>query len=219
MSRKLLCLLAALLLVGTAFRPTAAHAQEQIGILAFDPGSGGSGDEFDIQNITGPTDSGLGLSTTTPYVTGTVLLDSLSLTVTGGSGAGVYGSSYFSASPFDTISFNGTPEDFAGATSAVLTGDFSTTSLVMSSGGPITVLDGFTTTLTGTLPGGLLDDGSTDNAADTVYIIATNTTGGGGPVTPEPEPFIMVGTGLTALVGIRRKIFMASLRRFVRGGF
>ena len=80
MIRRLLSLPIALLLVGVAFTPIAAYAQEQIGILQFDPGSSGTGNEFDVLNITG-VNSGLGSNTTTTYVTNEIDLSDLSLSV------------------------------------------------------------------------------------------------------------------------------------------
>ncbi|HEV2619199.1 MAG TPA: hypothetical protein VGU23_04595, partial [Acidobacteriaceae bacterium] len=121
MIRKLLCLPAVLLLIGFASRPVAAFAQEQIGILEFDPGSGGSGNEFDILNITGANSFGGAFGTTPTYVTNEIDLSGLSLTVLG-SGA-PYATTTFTLAP-DGISFNGSPANFTGATSATLTGTF-----------------------------------------------------------------------------------------------
>jgi hypothetical protein len=208
MSRKLLCLPAALLLVGIAFVPIAA-AQEQIGILEFNPPSNGvsADSEFDILNITG-TNSGQGYNSTTTYVTNQVLLTSLSLSVYDGATLlGTFGPSYFSeAGGTDPLELNGTPELFTGATSAVLTGDFSTTTLDMNSGGPFTVNATFSATISDST--GLVE------GSDYQYIVATNGSSGPPPTTPEPESLLMVGTGLTALAGLRRRFLMASIRRF-----
>jgi hypothetical protein len=208
MRRKLLCLLAALLLVGTAFAPAAAFAQEQIGMLQFNPNSsGGSGNEFDILNITGvnAAPSPFGFQTTPTYVTNEVDLSGLSLTVSGSNAP--YPATTFTLDSLDGISWTGSPADFTGATSATLTGTFGETTLDMSDGSFVTIDPTFSATISD--PTGL-------TLSDFEYIVATNaSTGGGGtPVVPEPEPFIMVGTGLAALAGIRRRFFMSSIRRF-----
>lgn len=208
MSRKLFCLLAAALLVGTVFSPIIV-AQEQIGILQFDPGSSGGGDEFDILNITG-VNAGLDYNTTPTYVTTEVDLSNLSLSVYNGATLeATYGSSYFTLDPLDGISFDGAPEDFVGDTSAVLTGTFSPTTLTLSDSSTDTIDSDFSATISD--PTGLLA------GTDYVYIVATNGTSGPPPATPEPESFLMVGTGLTALAGLRRRFFMASIRKLSSG--
>jgi hypothetical protein len=79
----------------------------------------------------------------------------------------------------------------------------------MSDGSTDSVDSTFSTTITD--PTGLV--ASTDYA----YIVATNGASGPPPATPEPESFLMVSTGLTALAGIRRRFLMASIRRFSSG--
>jgi hypothetical protein len=202
MFRSLICLPFALLLVGVAFIPIAASAQEQIGILEFDPGSGGTGNEFDILNITG-ANSGFGFQTTSTYVTNEVDLSDLSLTVSGSDAP--YTATTFSVAA-DGISWDGTPTDFTGATSATLTGTFLETTLDLSDGTTVTIDPTFTTTISD--PTGLTE-------ADFEYITATTSSSGTTPpaVTPEPADLILVGTGLITLAGIRRKFAMASIRK------
>jgi hypothetical protein len=202
MSRKLICLLA-LVLVGSAFAP-ALVAQETLGYLFFDSNAPGS--EFDIQNATGADDF---LSPDTNPVTTTVTFSSLQLVVSFETGPNqIFTESYFTASPFDTTSLSGAEESaFTSLTdpavSAVLTGALSTTSLSLSGvGSPVTVLSTFSTTITD--PTGLEPD------VDYAIITAKNaSTGPSGPpgVTPEPESLVMVATGLVAgLAGFRRRI-------------
>ncbi len=200
MIRRLLYLPVALLLVGIAFVPIAASAQEQIGILEFNPGSGGTGNEFDILNITG-VNAGLGLQTTSTWVTTSVDLTGLSLSVAG-SGAPYDPTTFTLAS--DGISWDGSPADFTGATSATLTGTFVETLLDINDGTTVTIDPSFSAEISD--PTGLTE-------SDYEYI--TTTTGSTGPsVTPEPDDFILVGTGLMALAGIRRRFVMASVRKF-----
>ena len=143
MNRRLLYLPVALLLVGIAFAPIAASAQEQIGILEFDPGSSGTGNEFDILNITGVNAAAppFGFQTTPTYVTSKVDLTGLSLTVSGS--AAPYSPTTFTLAP-DGISWNGSPADFTGATSATLTGTFVETLLDISDGSTVTIDPTFT---------------------------------------------------------------------------
>jgi hypothetical protein len=205
MSRKLLAPLAALLLVGVAFAPAAAFAQTTVGYISVNIPSSGGTTEFDITGYTG-SESTL-LNTDPNPITTAVTLSDLSLTV---------GSSTFTLLA-DGVSYAGTPElasILSGVDSATLTGQFDETVLTLSDSTTETVEADFSATILGDGTDGNLQDG------DFAFIIATPvTSGGGGPVTPEPEPFIMVGTGLTALAGMRRRFLMASLRKFATGGF
>jgi hypothetical protein len=204
MIRSLLCLPVALLLVGIACTPIAASAQEQIGILQFDPGSAGTGNELDILNITGVNAAAppFGLQTTPTYVTNEVDLSDLSLTVSGSDAP--YATTTFSLAP-DGISWDGSPADFTGATSATLTGTFVETTLDLSDGSTVTIDPTFSAVISD--PTGLTE-------SDFEYITATNASSGPPSLTPEPDDFILVGTGLMALAGIRRRFLMASVRRF-----
>ena len=200
MIRRLLCLPVSLLLVGIAFAPIAASAQEQIGILEFNPGSGGTGNEFDILNITG-VNAGMGFQTTTTWVTTSVDLSGLDLSVAG-SGSPYATTTFTLAS--DGISWDGSPADFTGATSATLTGTFVETLLDISDGSTVTIDPTFSATISD--PTGLTE-------SDFEYITATEGSSGPPPV-PEPNDFILVGTGMMALAGIRRRFVTASVRKF-----
>jgi hypothetical protein len=199
--RRLLCLLVALLLVGISYAPIAASAQEQIGILEFNPGSSGTGNEFDILNITG-VNSTDGLQSTLTYVTNQIDLSGLSLSVSGSNAP--YATTTFTLDSLDGISWNGSPTDFTGATSATLTGTFDETTLDLSDGTTVTIDPNFSATISD--PTGLTE-------SDFEYITATAASTGP-TVTPEPDDFILVGTGLMALAGIRRRFVVASFRRF-----
>jgi len=200
MIRRLLYLPVALLLVGIAFAPIAAYAQEQIGILQFDPGSDGTGNEFDILNITG-VNAGMGFQTTATWVTTSVDLSGLSLSVAGSNSP--YAATTFTLAP-DGISWDGSPADFTGATSATLTGTFVETLLDISDGSTVTIDPTFSATISD--PTGLTE-------SDFEYITATEGSSGPPPV-PEPNDFILVGTGMMALAGIRRRFVTASVRKF-----
>jgi len=207
MSRKLLCLLAALLLVGAAFAPTAAVAQTTIGYIIIDPTSAGD-IEFDIYGYTG---SEVSLNPDSNPITTAVTLSDLSLTV----GSNVYGPSYFSGPGPDGVSYLGTSEldsILSGVDSATLTGEFSPTTVTLSNSTTENIEEDFTAVITDST--GLSD-------YDYVNIVATVGGGGGGGTTviPEPGSFLMVGSGLTALAGIRRRFLTATIRRFARGGF
>jgi hypothetical protein len=213
MSRKLLCLLAALLLVGIAFAPTAAHAQTTVGYVSIDTPSSGEV-AFDIYGLTGSEVGGN--PDGDPITTAVTLLD-LSLTVGG-----------VATSPVETFTLQGDgvsytglslpDSDIAGEDTATLSGTFDETFLTLSLGpsDTETIEADFTAVITGDGPLGVLQDG---DSALIVATIAPPAGGGGGPVTPEPAPFLMVGTGLTALAGMRRRFLMTSICKFVSGGF
>jgi hypothetical protein len=205
MRSKLLCLLAALLLVGTVFAP-AAVAQSSIGLASIDTPS--SGDlALNITDLTGANDT---LSPDFPSeVTTQVDFSSVALYFNGSLTATPY-----SFSPNgDGHSLDGDTGQFASFfdvfTELTITGDLSTTTLNVAGVGSETVASTFSATITD--PTDLAD-------GDYVYIVTTPASSGT-PVTPEPEPFVMVGTGLAALAGIRRRFLMAFVRRFAVGGF
>jgi hypothetical protein len=209
MSRKLLCLLAALLLVGIAFAPTAAHAQTTVGFVSIDTPSSGEV-AFDIYGLTG---SEVGGNPDGDPITTAVTLSDLSLTVGG-----------VATSPVETYTLQGDGVSYTGLslpdsvltgeTTATLSGMFDETFLTLS-GGPSdteTVDADFTAVIT---DGAGLTDG--DGAVISATVVPPSS--GGAPVTPEPAPFLMVGTGLTALAGMRRRFLMTSICKFVSGGF
>jgi hypothetical protein len=206
MSRKLLCLLA-IILVGATFAP-ALRAQETLGYLAFD--SNAPGTEFDILNATGPDDF---ISPDANPVTTSVTLSNLNLVVsflTGPSETFNSSSGYFSVNPFDSLSFVGTAEgNFTGtnpAISATLTGSLSPTTLSLQGiGTPVTTLSTFSATITD--PTGLLADN------DFVPIVVNNASSGPPPVTPEPESLVMVATGIAGLAGFRRRVLALASRK------
>jgi PEP-CTERM motif len=204
MSFKLPCILA-LSLVMAALTP-AAHADTIIGYISFDVTSPPSQGQFDIVGQSGPNSSG---DATFP-VTTTVGLSALSLDVSFMSGPDeIFGSSYFTAD-LDGESFDGGPlalGSLSGAVKAVLTGTFTTTSFLLFDGTTISVDPTFSATISD--PTGLVD-------GDLAFIGASPSGSGPPPpssLTPEPETFVMVGSGLAGLIGLRRR-YMATLRGF-----
>ena len=200
MRRKSFRLLAALLLVGTAIAPAAALAQSTIGYATIDTPSAGDL-ELDITNVTGVND---GLSPDSDPVTTSVNLLSLS----------IYFNGSLTATPYTfTLDSDGISEDgtakiasfFDVFTEVTIDGTFSTTTLNQVSGSE-TVNSTFSDTILGDGTHGDLQDG------DYVAIVTTPASSGPPPI-PEPEPFLMVGTGLTALAGLRRRFLMSSIRK------
>jgi hypothetical protein len=174
-----------------------------VGIFSYDVTGTGTF-QLDITNQTGPNSSAF--PDTTFPVTNTISLSSLNLTVTLSNGTTeTFGSSYFTLSP-DGISFTGNPlSTLVPVTSATLTGTFSTTTFNLNNGTTVTVASGFKTTLTDT--SGSLVDG------DTAIIYGTT---GTTAATPEPETLTLMGTGLAALMGFRRKYLGAGLKRLLK---
>ena len=82
---------------------------------------------------------------------------------------------------------------------------FDETTLDLSDGSTVTIDPTFSATISD--PTGL-------TLSDFEYITATNASSGPPSLTPEPSDFILVGTGLMALAGMRRRFSMASVRRF-----
>lgn len=188
------------LLAGALLVP-ALSAQYTAGYIALNP-SGTDTAEFDIVNETGPNASTLPDSTF-PIAT-TLNFLSLSLTVDYlGGGSRVFGSSYFTVDPVDGISFDGAAlSELTGnasgglldATSATLTGDFSSTAITLTDGTTATIKPGFSATITDS-SGMLLFDGS-DFA-----LIDTTAGGSTTPVVPEPSTWMLLGTGMLGLLG------------------
>jgi hypothetical protein len=206
MIRKLPCFLATALFVGAALAPSVA-AQNTVGDIQVDAGLTPGDVQLDINNFTG-VNAGLGPDSN--YITSTVNLSDLKLVVNlSGGGTLSEPSPYFTldttASGGDGISWSGTPEpdsDFSDAISAVLTGTFLDTVFDLSDGTTVTVDSTFTATIT---------DSSGLSNGDFAYIVATDTTSTGtSPVVPEPEPFVLVLSGLAGLAGFRRRMFIAA---------
>ena len=150
MSRKQLCFIGLLMLVGAASAPSIV-AQETIGYISFDAVASDQA-EFDITNVTGVNSF---ISPDVNPVTTSVSLSDLNLVVSFASGpTETFGSSYFTLNA-DGISWDGTPASTSvgqpsglnGAVSAVLTGDFSTTTLTLMDGSTVTVDPSFSATI------------------------------------------------------------------------
>ena len=205
MSRKLLYVLA-LSLVGAALAPSAHADTVSVGYISFDVTAPNQA-QFDIVGQSGANSSG---DSTFP-VTTTVGLSDLSLVVSFASGPNeVFGSSYFTADS-DGESYDGSllsllapqPTGLEGAVKAVLTGSFSTSSFLLYNGTTISVDPTFTATITDL-------SGLTDG--DFALITATTASTGPPSAVPEPETFVMVGTGLAGLASLRRRRWMDRLR-------
>ena len=154
---------------------------------ATDPTSGLA--QFDITNQTGPNSS-VFPDTTWP-VTNSINLSSLSLTVNFVSGPPqTFGSGFFALEP-DGLSFIG-PDVSGAVASAVMTGTFSTTTFSLKNGSSVTVLPGFSATITD--PTGTLQD------QDFAIIDAKTTT------VPEPGSWILLGIVLgTGVLGVAKR--------------
>jgi len=168
------------------------------GFISYDV-TGANVAQFDIVNGTGANSSSFP-DTTFPIVTPLSLTD-LTLTI-GYSGGGslVLGPSYFTLDS-DGLSLDGkqlstlsgNPTGLFGATSAVLTGVFSTQNLLLNDGSTALVFYDFSATISD--PSGLTD-------GDLAIINAV--------VTPEPSTWLMFGTGLLMIVIVeanRRRLF------------
>jgi hypothetical protein len=145
--------------------------------------------EVDIANQTGPNSSAPDFLVSTP-----VSLNNLSLTLdfaTGPSETFDSTSGYFTLAP-DGLSYNG--QDIFNistdpVTSAILTGNFSTTTVSLVGGGTVTIGSTFKATIT---------PSSGTNLADGDFALITATTSTGPPpgITPEPETWALFCAGL-----------------------
>ena len=153
--------------------------------------------EFDIANASGP-----GSFDPADFpITTTLDLSNLGLTVDYLDGTMLtFGPSYFTSTD-GGYSFTGTPllttlgasnGGFANATSATLTGFFSTNSVTFTDGTSSPILNDFSATDVGSGPSGLLQD------QDSGIIGATPT--------PEPGALILTGTGFIGLFLMRRRL-------------
>jgi len=167
-----------------------------IGYIQWDVNNPTTG-TFDIVNMTGPNSS--------PFpdpsfpVTTSVNLSSLSLTVHFTDGSTVaFGSSYFTLSS-DGLSFDGGPIGIGGTNplpvSATLTGTLSPLTLTLNDGSTVTVNPTFSATITDPT-GGPLQDGD---------LAIINATTGSGGTTPEPGTLLLLGSGFSSLMFLKRK--------------
>lgn len=196
---KVLCTLA-VSLTGAILAPVAVAAPVPMGYVSFDVTGLGVA-QIDINNETGVNSS---LDPTFPVVT-SVSLSNLSLDVQFASGPDeIYGPSYFTLSG-DGISWEGAPlstgiaqpNGLSGAVDAILTGTFDTTALTLFDSSTVTIDSSFTTLLPAVQSPPFLSDGD-------FGVIYANPASGPPPV-PEPETFLMVGTGLAGLLNLRRR--------------
>jgi hypothetical protein len=182
------------LLVLTAFSAVASADSFGVGILSLDPASGGSGDQFDIQNLTGSA----ALGAPTDFTVATPLtFETLSLTLDFADGSSeVLTEANFTADGFG--GFNGNDSfDLAGdpITEAILSGTLSPTT--------VTLTDGSTETLDGTFSATMTDPSGDLMEFDAVEIDAT---GGTGTVTaPEPGSGLLLVIGVAGLLGLLRR--------------
>jgi hypothetical protein len=209
---KVLCTMA-LSLTGALIAPVAVAAPVAIGYVSYDVTGLGVA-QFDITNQTGPNSS---LDPTFPVIT-SVDLSSLSLDVQFASGPDeIFGPSYFTLSG-DGLSWEGTPlstgiaqpNGLSGAVDAILTGTFNETSLTLFDSSTLTIDPSFTTLLPAVQSPPFLSDGD-------FAVIYANPSSGPPPV-PEPETFLMVGTGLAGLLNLRRRRVLEMIRNSFPSG-
>ncbi len=187
----------------TLFSAMAFANSVPIGIFSYDVTGTGTF-QFDITNQTGPNSSTF--PDPTWPVTNTISLNSLALTANLSNGTTeTFGSSYFTLSP-DGISFTGNAlSTLVPVTSVTLTGKFGTTVFNLNDGTSVTVVQGFTATITDSA--GNLQDGD-------FAVIYGNTTVA---TVPEPETLTLMGTGVASLMAFRRKYLAVSLKRLLKG--
>src|ERR1035437_8908679 len=174
-----------------------------IGYISYDITIPGSTAAFDISNLTGPNSGD-------PFVVATpVSLSSLSLTVTFDSGPdSVFGPSYFTLG-LDGLSFNGGDISIGGAnpqaTSAILTGMFSPTT--------VTLLDATTRTIDSTFTATISpSSGPTLAEGDLAIIYGTTSSG----IVPQPGSWILLGT-IVLTLGLSRRLTARAWGRKVWG--
>jgi hypothetical protein len=174
---------------------TATSAQIPLGYLSWDVTLPGLAGQFDIVNLTGANASPPDFPITTAlHLSGL----SLSVSFTGG-GSHIYTTSDFTLNP-DGLSFDGPSIPIGGTNplplSAMLTGMLTPTTSVNVSGLGTTNLDSaFSVALSnGTAP---LADGN-------LAVINAATAAAGGSV-PEPQTWMLLGSGVVALLTMRRR--------------
>jgi len=211
---KTLCVVGLTVFALAVSAPRAAAGTINIGFVSWDliaPGSNGS---FDITNETGANAVALGDPADFP-VDSAVNLSSLSLVVNFSDGSSsTFGSAYFTLAA-DGLSFNGGAIPVGGAnprpTSATLTGTFSPLSLTLFDASTVSILSGFSTTITPSSGRTLLD-------GDSALIVAT--TSDTTPPVPEPTTLVLFGTGLAGLASRKKqqmKQLLAAGRRILPG--
>jgi hypothetical protein len=182
------------LLAAFAFSAIASADDLGVGILSLDPSISGSGDEFDIQNLTGTADLPPDYPVATPLT-----FDTISLTLNFEDGS----TETLTASDFTSDGFGGFlgngSFDLGGdpILSADLTGTLSPTTITLS--------DGTTETLEGTYTATMTDpSGGPLEEFDAAEIFAST---GSAVTTPEPGTSSLLALGIAGLFGLalRRK--------------
>ena len=191
MRRALPRVLLALLAV-FAFSAIASADDFGVGILSLDPSSTGTGDEFDIQNLTGSADLPPDYPVATP-----VTFDTISLTLNFEDGTTeTLSASDFTADGFGDFFGNGS-FDLAGdpITSATLTGTLSPTTITLSDGTTETLAGTYTATMTDPSGGPLEEFDAAEIFASTGSVVTT----------PEPGTSFMLLFGIAGLLGLGLK--------------
>jgi hypothetical protein len=166
-----------------------------VGFISYDVSIPTSTSAFDISNETGPNSS-VFPDTTFPIVT-PVSLTNLALSVDFSDGSMQnFGSSYFTLSALDGLSFDGGTIPIGGAnpqpTKAILTGMFATTTITLNDGSSVTIDPHFSATILPSI-GSQLGDG------DLALILASTTVS----AVPEPSFSWFLGAGVLGLILVR----------------
>jgi PEP-CTERM motif len=198
-----------LLALSACLSTVASADQIGVGLLTYDS-IDASTSQFDITNLTGANFAPTDFPVSTLL---SITVSSLTVNFTSGPALVLPGSSFSVVDSAGDVDCNGAGCNLFGdsITSAVLTGTLSpTTGLAGLPAGDTGILAAFTTTIT---PG---CDLALVAGCDAAIINATGTTGGGGGgVTPAPEPGTLglVGIGMIGLLFVgRRRLFGAGSR-------